>query len=89
MAVQAVLDENIATPILIGRRAGMEVKIDRLGLRIDLDHRVEIFDPSDNNKHEAYAAYYHEMVGRNGVSVDAARKIMRDDTLLLRGDGCP
>ena len=26
MAVQAVLDENIATPILIGRRAGMEVK---------------------------------------------------------------
>jgi len=79
MAVQAVLDENIATPILIGRRAGMEVKIDRLGLRIDLDKQVEIFDPSDNNKHEEYAAYYHEMVGRNGVSVDAARKIMRDD----------
>ena len=40
MAVQAVIDENIATPILIGRRAGMEVKIDRLGLRIDLDTEV-------------------------------------------------
>jgi malate dehydrogenase (oxaloacetate-decarboxylating)(NADP+) len=83
MAVQAVIDENIAKPVLIGRRAGMEVKIDRLGLRIDLDTEVEIFDPSNNDKHDAYAAYYHEMVGRNGVSVDAARKIMRDDNTAI------
>ena len=79
LAVQAVVDENIAKPILIGRRAGMEVKIDRLGLRIDLDEDVEIFDPGNNDRHEDYAAYYHEMVGRHGVSVAAARKIMRDD----------
>ena len=83
MAVQAVIDENIAKPVLIGRRAGMEVKIDRLGLRIDLDTEVEIFDPSNNDKHDAYAAYYHKMVGRNGVSVDAARKIMRDDNTAI------
>ena len=76
LAVQAVVDENIAKPILIGRRAGMEVKIDRLGLRIDLDEDVEIFDPGNNDRHEDYAAYYHEMVGRHGVSVAAARKIM-------------
>jgi malate dehydrogenase (oxaloacetate-decarboxylating)(NADP+) len=79
LAVQAVLDENIAKPILIGRRAGMEVKIDRLGLRIDLDNDVEVFDPGNNDRHEDYAAYYHKMVGRHGVSVAAARKIMRDD----------
>ena len=79
LAVQAVLDEQIAKPILVGRRAGMEQKIDRLGLRIDLDKDVEIFDPSDNDSHEEYAAFYHESVGRHGVSVDAARKIMRDD----------
>jgi malate dehydrogenase (oxaloacetate-decarboxylating)(NADP+) len=79
LAVQAVLDEQIATPILVGRRAGMEQKIDRLGLRIDLDKDVEIFDPSNNDRHEQYAAFYHQSVGRHGVSVDAARKIMRDD----------
>jgi malate dehydrogenase (oxaloacetate-decarboxylating)(NADP+) len=83
MAVQAVIDEDIAKPILIGRRTGMEVKIDRLGLRIDLDNEVEIFDPSNNDKHDIYAAYYHKMVGRNGVSVDAARKIMRDDNTAI------
>jgi len=79
LAVQAVLDEQIAKPILVGRRAGMEQKIDRLGLRIDLDSDVEIFDPSNNDRHEEYAAFYHQSVGRHGVSVDAARKIMRDD----------
>jgi malate dehydrogenase (oxaloacetate-decarboxylating)(NADP+) len=79
MAVQAVIDEQIAEPILIGRRAGMEAKIERLGLRIDLDNDVEVFDPSDNDRHEEYAAYYNSVAGRSGVSVDAARKIMRDD----------
>ena len=79
MAVQAVIDEQIAQPILIGRRAGMQVKIERLGLRIDLDKDVEVFDPSDNDRHDEYAAYYNAVAGRNGVSVDAARKIMRDD----------
>jgi malate dehydrogenase (oxaloacetate-decarboxylating)(NADP+) len=79
MAVQAVIDEQIAQPILIGRRAGMEAKIDRLGLRIDLDTDVEVFDPSDNDRHDEYASYYNAVAGRNGVSVDAARKIMRDD----------
>jgi len=79
MAVQAVVDERIAQPILIGRRAGMETKIERLGLRIDLDKDVEVFDPSDNDRHDEYAAYYNTVAGRNGVSVEAARKIMRDD----------
>jgi len=79
MAVQAVIDERIAQPILIGRLAGMQVKIERLGLRIDLDKDVEVFDPSDNDRHDEYAAYYNAVAGRNGVSVDAARKIMRDD----------
>jgi len=79
MAVQAVVDEKIAQPILIGRRAGMQVKIERLGLRIDLDKDVEVFDPSNNDRHDEYAVYYNAVAGRNGVSVDAARKIMRDD----------
>ena len=60
MAVQAVIDEQIAQPILIGRRAGMEAKIERLGLRIDLDKDVEVFDPSDNDATMKYAAYYHD-----------------------------
>ena len=83
LAVQAVIDEAIATPVLIGARDRMAEKIDRLGLRIDLDQQVEIFNPDDNEKYEEYAALYHQMVGRDGVSVAAARKIMRDDNTAI------
>ena len=83
LAVQAVIDEGIATPVLIGVRDRMAEKIDRLGLRIDLDQQVEIFNPDDNEKYEEYAALYHQMVGRDGVSVAAARKIMRDDNTAI------
>ena len=79
IAIQAVLDEKIATPILIGRRDRIEMKIERLGLRINLDKDVEILNPDRNEKFEEYAAFYHKLVGRNGVSVAAARKIMHDD----------
>lgn len=83
LAVQAVIDEGIATPVLIGARDRMAAKIDRLGLRIDLDQQVEIFNPDNNDKYEEYASLYHQMVGRDGVSVAAARKIMRDDNTAI------
>jgi|TARA_B110000503_G_scaffold36378_2_gene59558 malate dehydrogenase (oxaloacetate-decarboxylating)(NADP+) len=83
LAVQAVIDEKIARPILIGARHKIEITIDRLGLRIDLDKEVDIVDPDDNEKYEEYTNLYHEMVGRQGVSVAAARKIMRDDNTAI------
>jgi malate dehydrogenase (oxaloacetate-decarboxylating)(NADP+) len=70
----------------------MEKKIDRLGLRIDLDVEAEVFDPRNYQQHDDYAAFYHEAVGRNGVSVDASRKVMRNDNtaiaavMVARGD---
>jgi malate dehydrogenase (oxaloacetate-decarboxylating)(NADP+) len=83
LAVQAVIDEKIARPILIGARHKIEITIDRLGLRIDLDKEVDIVNPDDNEKYEEYTNLYHEMVGRQGVSVAAARKIMRDDNTAI------
>ncbi|MFT5331659.1 MAG: malate dehydrogenase (oxaloacetate-decarboxylating)(NADP+) [Porticoccaceae bacterium] len=83
LAVQAVIDEKIARPILIGARHKIEIQIDRLGLRIDLDKEVDIVNPDDNEKYEEYTNLYHEMVGRQGVSVAAARKIMRDDNTAI------
>ena len=83
IATQAVIDENIATPVLIGRRQRIEQAADRLGLRFDLDRDVEIFNPQEDHRHEEYAAFYQSVVGRHGVSVAAARKIMRNDTTAL------
>ena len=83
LAVQAVIDEKIARPVLIGARHKIEIKVDRLGLRIDLDNEVDIVNPDDHEKYEEYTSLYHQMVGRQGVSVAAARKIMRDDNTAI------
>ena len=83
IATQAVVDEKIATPVLIGRRQRIEQAADRLGLRFDLDRDVEIFNPQEDDRHEEYSAFYQSVVGRHGVSVAAARKIMRNDTTAL------
>ena len=83
IATQAVIDEKIATPVLIGRRHRIEQAADRLGLRFDLDRDVEIFNPQEDDRHEEYAAFYQSVVGRHGVSVAASRKIMRNDTTAL------
>lgn len=83
LAVQAVVDEAIAKPILIGSANRMKLKIERLGLRIDLTQDVEIIDPDNNDRYETYVSTYHHLVGREGVSVAAARKIMRDDNTAI------
>lgn len=79
MAVQAVVDEGIAHPLLIGRKSHIEEKVDRLGLRINLDQDVEIVDPNNHQKHAEHADYYHALMGRNGMSVAASQQIMRHD----------
>ena len=92
LAVQAVVDEGIAKPILIGSAQRVASKIERLGLRLDLTQDVEIIDPDNNDRYQTYVNTYHQLMGREGVSVAAARKIMRDDNtaiaaiMVARGD---
>jgi malate dehydrogenase (oxaloacetate-decarboxylating)(NADP+) len=70
----------------------MASKIERLGLRLDLTQDVEIIDPDNNDRYQTYVNTYHQLMGREGVSVAAARKIMRDDNtaiaaiMVARGD---
>ncbi|MFW2422803.1 MAG: phosphate acyltransferase, partial [Porticoccaceae bacterium] len=61
IATQAVVDEKIATPVLIGRRQRIEQAADRLGLRFDLDRDVEIFNPQEDDRHEEYSAFYQSV----------------------------
>ena len=44
-AVQTVVDEGLAQPVLIGRRAVIEAKSHDLGLRLNFDSQVKVLDP--------------------------------------------
>ena len=53
-AVQVVLDEGLAQPILIGRPAVMQMRIERAGLRLQLGRDVEVVNPEDDPRFRDY-----------------------------------
>ena len=76
-AVQSVVDEGLAEPILIGRRKVLEMRIDRLGLRLRPDEDFEICDPEDDPRYREYWTLYHSLMERKGITPDQARNIVR------------
>ena len=85
-AVQVLLEEGIAQPMLIGRADEMQRKIDAAGLRLrpGVDFKVVHGDDSDfyAQHFEEYWREYHRLMERKGVSVDyAKREIRRRATL--------
>ncbi len=76
-AVQTVVDERLARPILVGRRAVIEAKTRELGLRLDFHKEVEILDPAtDTAAFAPLLTRYQSLVDRRGAPPDiAARRI--------------
>ncbi len=82
-ATQVLLDEGLARPILIGRRAVVEARMERLGIRFQLDRDVELCDPEDDPRYAEYWQLYHQLMGRKGVSPDFARTVVRTNATVI------
>jgi malate dehydrogenase (oxaloacetate-decarboxylating)(NADP+) len=76
-AVQTVVDEKLAAPILIGRRAVVQRRIEKLGLRLREGRCFVLVDPQDDPRYNEYWTLYHSITERKGVSPDDARTIVR------------
>nr|MDP2191037.1 NADP-dependent malic enzyme [Rhodoferax sp.] len=76
-AAQVAVDEGLAHPILIGRPAVIEARIAKAGLRIRLGTDVECVNPEDDPRFRQYWETYHRLMGRRGVSIDAAKAAVR------------
>jgi malate dehydrogenase (oxaloacetate-decarboxylating)(NADP+) len=92
-AVQVVVDEKLAQPILIGRPEVIETRIKRFGLRIQPGRDCEIVNPESDPRYRDVWTEYHRTMKRKGVSPDDARAHVRQSTTLIgamllhRGDG--
>ncbi|MFO3797870.1 MAG: phosphate acyltransferase, partial [Anaerolineales bacterium] len=73
-AAAIIKDEGIGIPLLIGRKSVIEEKIKSLGL----DCCPEIVDLSQFPRLEAYAQAYYEMRQRKGITLEMARKRVRE-----------
>ncbi|MFA5609460.1 MAG: NADP-dependent malic enzyme [Alcaligenes sp.] len=91
-AVQTVVDEKLAQPILVGRPSVIDMRVKKAGLRLEAGKNVQIVDPEDDDRFtETWTAYY-KLKAREGVTPDIAKAMIRKHNsligvmLLQRGD---
>jgi malate dehydrogenase (oxaloacetate-decarboxylating)(NADP+) len=76
-AAQVVIDEGIARPILIGRPDVIEMRIERLGLRMKKTVDFELVDPGKDPRYREYWTEYLRIAERKGVTPEIAKLDMR------------
>jgi malate dehydrogenase (oxaloacetate-decarboxylating)(NADP+) len=82
-AVQVVVDEGVARPILVARPEVLNPRIERFGLRIRPGRDFEMVNPNSDPRFKDYWREYYELVQRKGVSIDyAKREVTRRTTLI-------
>ena len=82
-AVQVVVDEGLAQPILIGRPAVIDQRLERLGLRLRAGRHFEVVNPELDPRYRDYWMAYHRLTERKGVSPEHARLEMRLNSTLI------
>ena len=82
-AVQTVVDEGIAEPILVGRPEVVAARIEQLGLRVRAGREFELVNPEKDPRYKEYWELYHQLMERKGVSPDDARTIVRTNTTAI------
>jgi malate dehydrogenase (oxaloacetate-decarboxylating)(NADP+) len=82
-AVQTVIDEKLAYPILIGRPEVIEARIQRMGLRLRAGVDFELTNINDDPRFNEYWQHYHALTERRGVSPAAAKNLLRSRPTLI------
>jgi malate dehydrogenase (oxaloacetate-decarboxylating)(NADP+) len=82
-AVQTVIDERLAFPILIGRPDVIQARIDKLGLRMRAGVDFELTNINDDPRFDDYWRQYHALTERRGVTPDAAKNLLRSRPTLI------
>ncbi|MES2032107.1 MAG: NADP-dependent malic enzyme [Pseudomonadota bacterium] len=82
-ATQVVLEEKLARPILVGRPSVVEARIKRFGLAIQAGKDFDLINPEDDPRYRSYVQSYIDVAGRNGVTPDAARTVVRTNATVI------
>jgi malate dehydrogenase (oxaloacetate-decarboxylating)(NADP+) len=91
-AAQAVIDQKLAWPILIGRPEVIQHRIERIGLRMQAGRDFELCSIHSDPRFDAYWQYYYNLMQRRGVTPASAKAVVRSRTtaiaalMVARGD---
>ena len=92
-AVQVVVDEGLAKPVLIGRPEVIAARIEKFGLRLTAGKDFELVNINSDPRYREYWQTYYQLMERKGISPeDAKEAVLRKPsligTLLLRMGEC-
>jgi malate dehydrogenase (oxaloacetate-decarboxylating)(NADP+) len=76
-ACQIVVDENLARPVLIGRPAVIEQRIERFGLRLKAGVDYDVVNVENDARYRELWQDYHQLMERRGVTEQLAKIEMR------------
>ncbi|MPW15913.1 NADP-dependent malic enzyme [Paraburkholderia sp. CNPSo 3157] len=82
-AVQIVVDEKLAKPILIGRPAVIEQRIAKYGLRLVNGQDYTVVNTDHDERYRDFWQTYHKMMCRKGFTQQMAKLEMRRRTTLI------
>jgi malate dehydrogenase (oxaloacetate-decarboxylating)(NADP+) len=82
-AVQILIDENLATPILIGRPAVIEHRVEKFGLRMKMGVDFELVNPENDARFREFWQIYLGLTERKGVTESFAKLEMRRRNSLI------
>jgi malate dehydrogenase (oxaloacetate-decarboxylating)(NADP+) len=82
-AVQTLVDDGLATPILVGRPTVIESRIARYGLRLQPGRDFTVVNPENDDRFREYWQAYHAIMARRGVTKQIAQLEMRRRTTLI------
>jgi malate dehydrogenase (oxaloacetate-decarboxylating)(NADP+) len=82
-AVQVVIDERIASPIVIGRPAVIGRLLERFGLRMRPGVDFVVINPESDPRYRDYWETYHRLAARKGITAQYAKIEMRRRLTLI------
>ena len=82
-AVQILVDEKIANPLLIGRPEVIANRLAKQGLRLRAGEHYTVVNPESDPRYREYWEEYRSLRGRDGVTSQFAKLEMRRRTTLI------
>ena len=82
-AVQVVLEERLAKPILVGRPEVIEARLQKIGSKLKAGEHFEVVNPNYDDRYKECWSAYHQMMKRHGVTIDIAKMRLRADNTII------
>lgn len=82
-AAQAMVEDGVDTPILVGRPDVISQRLERAGLSIKAGQDFDIVNPESDDRYRDYWQSYYDVMKRKGVTPDLAKAVMRTNTTAI------